>query len=204
VTAYIGRLGAIALAGHQIALGVVSTTFMVPLGISSAAAVRVGQAIGRDDYRGAIRAGWTALLLGAGFMSAAAVVLWTLARPISLIFTTDEAVIATSVTLLFVCGFFQLFDGIQIVATGALRGAGQTFIPMLTMLLAYWLIGLPIGYYLAFRRGWGAMGLWTGLCIALILIGLVLLAVWMRYVQAFRAKASLVSPAAELATSSSL
>jgi MATE family multidrug resistance protein len=82
--------------------------------------------------------------------------------------------------LLAVAAFFQLFDGLQIVATGALRGTGDTRTPMLTHLLLYWFIGLPLGYFLCFNRSWGALGLWVGLSVALILIGSVLLLAWYR------------------------
>jgi MATE family multidrug resistance protein len=158
---------------------------MVPLGISSAAAVRVGHALGRRDPAGAARAGWAAIVLGAAFMAAAAVVLWTAPGPIVRIYTPDHQVLVTGTLLLFVAAFFQLFDGIQTVATGALRGAGDTRTPMITHILSYWLLGLPLGAWLCFRRGWGAVGLWLGLSLALILIGLVLLLAWRRQVRAF-------------------
>ncbi len=183
VTALIGRFGAVSLASHQIALNTVALTYMVPLGISSAAAVRVGQAIGRGDARGAAESGWTAILLGAGFMTAAAVVLIAVPRLIARIYTSDEQVIRTTVLLLAAGAAFQLFDGIQTVATGALRGAGDTRTPMFCHLTAYWLIGLPLGAYLAFRWHWGPLGLWIGLSLALILIGVVLLLAWRNQVR---------------------
>ncbi|MGH9773754.1 MAG: MATE family efflux transporter [Candidatus Acidiferrales bacterium] len=182
-TALIARLGALPLAAHQIALNTASFTYMVPLGISSAAAVRVGQALGRRDRAGASRSGWTAIALGAGFMSCAAAAFLLFPRAIARVYTPDLGVISTSASLLFVAAFFQLFDGLQAVATGALRGAGDTRSPMICHLTAYWLIGLPIGYYLCFQRGWGAVGMWTGLSAALILIGIALLAVWVRTVR---------------------
>src|SRR6266513_949900 len=115
VTALIGRLGAVSLAGHQIAINTASFTYMVPLGISSAAAVRVGQALGRGDVHSAGRAGWTAMGLGAAFMAAAGVVLITVPEYVARVFTTDRAVIRTAVSLLAVAALFQLFDGIQTV-----------------------------------------------------------------------------------------
>ncbi len=192
-TALIGTLDPLSLAAHQIALGTASFTYMVPLGISSAAAVRVGQALGRGDAHAAGRAGWTAIGLGAAFMAAAGVVLIVVPQYVARVFTTDRAVIRTAVSLLAVAAAFQLFDGVQTVATGALRGAGDTRTPMLCHLLLYWLIGLPLGYWLCFRWGWGAQGLWTGLCVSLILIGCVLLAVWTRKVHALAARHT-VSP----------
>jgi MATE family, multidrug efflux pump len=183
VTALIGRLGAIALASHQIALNTVSLTYMVPLGISSAAAVRVGQAIGRKDPPGAGNAGGSAIFFGAGFMTLAGITLLLIPRWIARIYTPDEKVIRNAVLLLAVGAAFQLFDGIQTVATGALRGAGDTRTPMLCHFLAYWIIGLPLGAWLCFERGWGAVGLWAGLSLALILIGIVLLFTWGRTVR---------------------
>jgi multidrug resistance protein, MATE family len=183
-TALIGTLDPLSLAAHQIAINTASLTYMVPLGISSAAAVRVGLALGRGDISAASRAGWTAMGLGAAFMAGAGVVMITFPAYVARAFTTDRAVIRTAVALLAVAAAFQLFDGIQAVATGALRGAGDTRTPMICHLLGYWLIGLPLGYVLCFVVGWGAVGLWTGLCIALILIGLVLLLAWTRKVHA--------------------
>ncbi len=183
VTALIARLGAIPLATHQIALNSVAFTYMVPLGIASAAAVRVGQALGRRDPRGASAAGGTAIFVGAAFMTLAGIVLVIAPRWIARIYTTDELVIRSTAALLAAGAAFQLFDGIQSVATGALRGAGDTRTPMLCHFTAYWIIGLPLGAWLCFRRGWGALGLWIGLSLALILIGIVLLIVWRRKVR---------------------
>jgi len=186
-TALIGTLDPLSLAAHQIAINMASLTYMVPLGISSAAAVRVGQALGRGDVHAAGRSGWTAMGLGAAFMAAAGVVLITVPENVARVFTTERAVISTAVSLLAIAALFQLFDGIQTVATGALRGTGDTRTPMLCHMLLYWLLGLPLGYALCFGLGWGAVGLWTGLCVALILIGLVLLVVWTRKVQSMAA-----------------
>ena len=184
-TALIGRLGAVPLASHQVAMNSVSLTYMVPLGISAAAAVRVGQALGRGDPQGASRAGWTAMLLGTGFMAIMAILFLTAPRYIVRIYTPDPVVIRAAGTLLFVGGFFQLFDGMQTVATGALRGAGDTRTPMTCHLLFYWLLGLPLGAYLCFHLGWGAPGLWTGLCVALVFIGCALLYFWRRKERSF-------------------
>jgi MATE family multidrug resistance protein len=186
-TALIGTLDPLSLAAHQIAINTASFTYMVPLGISSAAAVRVGQALGRGDVQAAGRAGWTALGLGAAFMAAAGIVLITVPQYVARAFTNDPAVIRTAVSLLAVAALFQLFDGIQTVVTGALRGVGDTRTPMICHLLLYWVIGLPLGYVLCFKMGWGAVGLWAGLCLALILIGVVLLIVWIRKVSSMAA-----------------
>jgi len=177
-TALISRLGPIPLATHQIALNTVALTYMVPLGISSAAAVRVGQAIGRKDARGAAAAGDTAIFLGAVFMTLAGIAMLVFPNWISRVYTPDETIIRATVALLAAGAAFQLFDGIQTAATGALRGAGNTRTPMFCHFTAYWIIGLPLGAWLTFRRGMGALGLWVGLSLALILIGIVLLIVW--------------------------
>ena len=174
-TALIAQLGPVPLASHQIALNTVATTYMVPLGISSAAAIRVGHAIGRQDPRGAGHAGNAAIFLGATFMTIAGACLLIFPHAIARMYTPDTNIIRATTWLLAAGAAFQLFDGIQTVATGALRGAGDTRTPMLCHLIAYWIIGLPLGYYLCFKLNWGAFGLWSGLSIALILIGLVLL-----------------------------
>lgn len=177
-TVLIARLGAVPLAGHQIAVIVASFTYMVPLGIASAAAVRVGHAIGARDVHAAARAGWMALLFGAIFMSCAALSLFLFPQAIARIYSPQPQVIRMGAMLLMVAGIFQLFDGLQTVATGALRGAGNTRTPMLAHFLGYWIIGMPLGAVLCFKFGWGAVGFWTGLCAALILIGTMLLLVW--------------------------
>jgi len=185
--ALIARLGAVPLASHQIALNTISLTYMVPLGLGSAAAVRVGQAIGRGDSHGASSAGWTAMLLGAIFMTCMALIFWFLPHHIVRIYTPDPAVLRGATKLLFVAAFFQLFDGLQAVATGALRGVGDTRTPMILSASIYWLMGVPLGAYLCFARAWGAPGLWSGLSISLILIGSVLLYVWRRKSHSFAA-----------------
>jgi MATE family multidrug resistance protein len=180
VTVFAARLDEASLAAHAIAVTVVSTTYMVPLGISSAAAVRVGQAVGRKDPRGVAASGWSAIAIGALFMSAAGVALWTVPRWIVGIITRDAAVLATGAALLRIAAFFELFDGLQTVATGALRGVGDTRSPMLAHLACYWAIGLPIAWLLCFHFRWGAPGIWVGLCAAIVLIGLALLLAWKR------------------------
>ena len=180
VASLISRLGAIPLASHQIALNTVAFTYMVPLGISSATAVRVGQAIGRRDLPGASRAGNTAIFVGATFMSFMSVVLLVFPKYIARIYTDNPLLIHNAVVLLAAGAAFQLFDGIQTVATGALRGTGDTRTPMICHFCAYWLMGLPFGAWLCFRQHWGVLGLWIGLSASLILIGILLLAFWRR------------------------
>ena len=179
-TALAARLAPTALAAHQIALTAASVTFMVPLGLSSAAAVRVGQARGRGDLAGARRSGWVAIALAAGFMLLAGAVFLVAPRFLVRMFTTDLEVIATGIVLLRVAAFFQLFDGLQVTATGALRGAGDTRRPLLWNLIGHWALGLPVGYYLCFVAGYGAPGLWVGWLVGLCVVGAVLLLEWRR------------------------
>src|SRR6266436_536588 len=179
-TALIAKLGAVPLSGHEIALNCAALTCMVPLGISSAAAVRVGQQLGRKDPEGARRAGWSAIILGAGFMTCSGLVFVSIPLWISRLFSPDPVVIRTGARLLLVAAAFQLFDGLQTVATGALRGSGDTKTPMLANFVAYWLIGLPVGYFLCFKLGWAAVGIWIGLCGGLMIIGSALLFTWQR------------------------
>src|ERR1700719_4202656 len=185
VTTLIAKLGPVPLASHQIALNTVSLSYMVPLGISSAAAVRVGQALGRKDPAGAGDAGGTAIFLGAAFMACMGVLFFLVPDPIARVYTPDPVVIHAAGVLLYVAAFFQLFDGMQTVATGALRGAGDTRTPMLCHLCFYWLVGLPLGALLCFHWGWGAPGMWAGLSVALILIGSALVYFWRRKERAF-------------------
>lgn len=179
-SALAGRVSANALAAHQIALNVASVTFMVPYGISAAAAVRVGQAVGRGDPQGAMRSGWTAIAIGVAFMAAAALVFLTVPGLLIRAFTPDPGVAEIGIGLLFVAAVFQLFDGLQGVATGALRGLGNTKTAMLWNLAGHWGIGLPLGYLLCFRWGSGVVGLWWGLSLGLVICGIGLLATWMR------------------------
>ncbi|MEQ1886077.1 MAG: MATE family efflux transporter [Bryobacteraceae bacterium] len=179
-TVLAGRFATEVLAGHQIALMTVTTTFMMPLGVSSAAAVRVGQAVGRPDASGAARAGWTAVALGAIIMSASALTLLLFPDWIARIFTPDPKVIAAAVPILRMAALFQLFDGFQVVTTGALRGVGDTRTPMLCHFLGYWVLGFPLGLWLGFGRSMQAMGIWAGLSLGLIFVGSVLLAAWYR------------------------
>jgi MATE family multidrug resistance protein len=181
VTALAARLDEASLAAHSIALQVISTTYMVTLGIGSAAAVRVGHAIGRRDRAAAAAAGWTALLSGAVFMAAAGVVLWAAPRWLAHLFIGDPAVIRLAAVLLRIAAVMELFDGLQ---TGALRGLGDTRSPMLAHLAGYWMVGLPVTYVLCFPLGWGVRGIWVGLTTAIMIIGAALVLVWARRTRA--------------------
>jgi MATE family multidrug resistance protein len=165
-------------------LDIASVTFMIPLGLSSAGAVRVGQALGRGEPSAAGHAGWTALALGAGFMACAGIVFAAVPRTLVSVFTTDPAVIATAGSLMLVAAAFQLFDGLQGVSTGAMRGTGDTHTPMVCNLVAHWCVGLPMGYLLGFGAGFGVVGLWAGLALGLAMAGIYLLAAWTRTARA--------------------
>ncbi|MFA5139298.1 MAG: MATE family efflux transporter [Elusimicrobiota bacterium] len=173
-----GRLGAVPLAAHQIVLNLASITFMVPLGMSFAAAVRVGQGIGRLDAPGAVLSGDTAFTLGVAFMAAAAGLMLLFPKVWLGFYTADAAVLSVGGKLLLIAALFQVFDGTQVALTGALRGLGETRLPMLANLLGHWLIGVPIGVWLAFGLGWGVCGIWTGLCIGIMAVALTLYGVW--------------------------
>jgi MATE family multidrug resistance protein len=173
-----GRLTPAALAAHQISINCAALTYMVPLGIASAAAVAVGQSIGRRQFTLARREGFMAIGLGCAFMACAAVVFWLSPLPILKVYTSDAEVLSIGSKLLGIAAVFQLFDAIQTVATGALRGLGNTRTPMLMNLAGYWVFGLPLGYALCFRSGYGIYGLWIGLSLALIAIAMYLLYAW--------------------------
>ena len=177
-TTFAGYLDTASLGAHQIALICVSTTFMVPLGLSSAAAIRIGQLVGYGDLRGARHCGWMAIILGVSFMSLSMIAFLVFPKLIIRAFSSDPEVIAIGVSLLYVAAFFQLFDGLQVVTTGALRGLGETRLPMLVTLFGFWVLGLPVGYFLCFPASQGVWGLWIGLSLGLIVVGVLLLAVW--------------------------
>ena len=170
-----GRLGTVAVAAHQIAINVASLTFMVPLGVSAAATVLVGHAVGRGDARGARRAAGAALATGMTFMAVMALLLLTLPWPIARLYSTDLAVITLAVTLLPIAGTFQIFDGIQVVSIGILRGLGDTRAPFLIAILGFWLLGFPVSLWLGFRTSLAAAGLWWGLVVGLVAVAALLL-----------------------------
>ena len=179
-TALAGRLDPTSSAANQIALNLASLAFMVPLGLASSGAVRVGHAVGARDPVRAVHAGWTALALGAAIMLAIAVALFLWPEPMIRAFTDDDRVIEIGVGLLAIAAAFQLFDGTQAVATGVLRGLGDTRTPMVLNVIGHWVFGLPVGYALCFTFGWGVAGLWIGLSIGLVIVAIALTAVWAR------------------------
>jgi MATE family multidrug resistance protein len=160
-----GKLGAIVISAHQIAIGLASFTYMGALGVAGATAVRVGRAIG--EGRSPRRAGLLGIAVGGGFMSLCAVGFALAPRFLIDIFTDEPGVIALGSKLLLFAAVFQLFDGVQVVAAGALRGAGDVRYAFLANTAAHWLINFPIGVTLCFAAGWGVMGLWCGATLGL-------------------------------------
>jgi MATE family multidrug resistance protein len=185
-TAMSGMLDPISSAAHQIALNMAGVAFMIPLGLGSAGAVRVGHAVGAGDRPRASAAGWTAILLATGFMIVAASIFVLVPEQLISLFSTDPSVVSVGASLLLLAAIFQLFDGIQGVITGTLRGLGDTRTAMIVNLVAHWLIGLPTSYLLCFVAGWGVWGLWIGLSLGLIITGLILFYVWTQKIRHYR------------------
>jgi MATE family, multidrug efflux pump len=169
-----GLFGTDQVAAHQIAIQLASLTFMVPVGISTAAAVRVGHAIGARDGGRARLAARVAFLCGAGFMVLTALAFLSMPEWLARLFTDSRAVVGLAALLIPVAGVFQVFDGIQAVAAGVLRGIGDTRAPLVAMLVGYWLIGLPVSLYLGFRTAAGPTGLWWGFVAGLSSVALFL------------------------------
>jgi MATE family multidrug resistance protein len=177
--ALMGLFGADALAAHQIAISCASLTFMVPLGIGQAATVRVATGCGAGAADAARRAGFVALWLGTAFMAAAAVALWTVPAAIvgayiALGDPANRAVVALALDFLFIAAVFQIVDGMQAVAAGALRGYHDATVPMLIAALGYWGIGFAGGWALAFPLGFGPAGLWYGFVLGLAAVAVLL------------------------------
>jgi MATE family multidrug resistance protein len=169
-----GRMGKEPAAGYQIAIMLASFTFTVTLGISSATAVLVGQAVGRGDTQGARQAGFLALRASLIFMSLTAVAFIAAPEALARILTDEPHVIAAAAPLVQIAGFFQLSDGAQVVAAGALRGAGDTRSAQRANLVGHYLIGLPVAVGLGFGLGLGAPGLWWGLSAGLTFVAVAL------------------------------
>ena len=170
-----GRLGTESMAAHQVALNLASLTFMVPLGVSAAATVLVGRAVGRGDEGGARRAARAALSVGTGFMACTALLFLFAPRLLAGMYSRDATVLAVAAALIPLAGVFQVFDGVQAVSSGILRGLADTRTPMLIGLLGFWAVGLPISLWLGFRTSLGAVGLWWGLVAGLAAVALLLL-----------------------------
>lgn len=173
------QLGVTVLAAHQISIQTVAMTFMVPLGISHATTVRVGQYWGQRHLVAARRAGYVGLGLGASFMALVAIPILLIPRSIISLYLDignpeNQVVVQQAIALLAVGGMFQLVDGIQVIASGALKGLQDTKVPMIMAGTAYWGVGLPVSYFAAFRWGWGGVGLWLGLASGLAIAAITL------------------------------
>ena len=179
---FMGWIGAPAVAAHAVALQLAALTFMVPLGLGQAATVRVGLALGRRDETAIARAGWTAWVIGVGFMGTMAFVMWSIPRPLITLFLKDvpanAQTIALAVSFLNVAAAFQLVDGAQVIGAGMLRGLHDTRWPLLFALVGYWVVGLGIGAWLAFGRDWKGVGIWVGLASGLAAVAVLMLARW--------------------------
>lgn len=194
VALLMGQLGAHELAAHQIALNLAALSFMVPLGVAGAAATRVGNAIGRRDMVGARRAALVCLVVGGGVMSISASAFALVPHVLARLYSDVPSVVGLAATLLPVAALFQVFDGLQVVGAGVLRGAGDTRVPAIIAFIGYWLLGLPLAYGAAFVLGRGPQGLWWGLTAGLMSVALLFL---MRIVRTFRADIAAIEIAEE-------
>jgi MATE family multidrug resistance protein len=178
-----GQFGTSALAAHTIVIQIASVSFMVPMGLSQAATVRVGQAYGAGDRDAITRAGWTAFALGVGFMATMSALM--LLAPLALIGAfidvgdaANVAVVELAISFLFFAAVFQIADGAQGVAAGMLRGLQDTRMPMIFALVGYWGFGMPLSLLLAFKLGFGGQGIWIGLAAGLLAVAIVMVWRW--------------------------
>src|SRR5690606_32034167 len=170
-----GWIGVNALAAHQIAINLASISYMMASGLSAAAMVRVGNQLGRNDIQSLREIGFTTFGMVAIFMLFFAIVLIALRNYLPMLYINDLPVLEMTSSLLIIAGLFQLSDGIQVVGLGALRGMSDVKIPTLVTLVAYWGVGLPLGYFLAFQLGLNEQGIWYGLLIGLTCTGILLI-----------------------------
>ena len=165
----IGTIGAVELAAHQVALSLASITYMMASGVSAAATIKTGNNFGTRDFIQLRLSAISSYHIVLIFMAVAALIFIVFNTNLPWIYTSDISVINIAAQLLIIAGFFQLFDGAQVVGLGVLRGMGDVNIPTLITFIAYWIIGLPTGYILGIKLGMGANGIWFGLTIALLI-----------------------------------
>lgn len=163
VSLLMGSLSAVAVAGHQVAINFSAMTFMVPFGLATAITTRVGNAMGKGSIYEARHRGYVGITLATLFMSFTAVIIFIFPDVITSIYTNDADVQNVAISLLYMAAIFQISDGLQVSSYGALRGLKDTKVPMFVNFIAYWLVGLPLGYYLGIIREVGPQGLWMGL-----------------------------------------
>jgi MATE family multidrug resistance protein len=178
-----GLIGVTEVAAHAIALNIAALAFQVPLGVAQAATIRVGLGYGARDRAWMTRAGWTAIVVGTGFMVLTAIAMWTVPRALVAIYIDVDAaaeatVVALAVRYLAVAAIFQLFDGAQAVAAGALRGVQDTRVPMMIAAVGYWVVGFGTAVLLGFQAGWQGVGIWAGLAAGLVVVSALLLWRW--------------------------
>lgn len=183
-----GLINAESVAAHTIALQIASMTFMVPMGVAQAATVRIGIGYGRKDAAAIHRSGWTAFIIGVGFMALMALTLLIFPQQLMGIFidrdlAANARVIELGVSFLIVAAVFQIADGAQVVAAGMLRGLQDTLVPMVMAGIGYWGIGIGVGSFLAFRLGWAGIGIWIGLAVGLAVVAILLLTRWLARAQ---------------------
>lgn len=172
VSLLMGTIGTNAVAGHQVAINFAAMTFMVPLGLSTAITTRVGNAVGAKSMPEARKRGFLGIAMSVAFMSVTAAIMFLFPDVIAGIYTDDPDVKSVAVSLLYMAAIFQISDGLQVSGFGALRGLKDTKIPMYVNLVSYWIVGLPLGYYLGISYNLGPRGLWIGLIAGLSIAGI--------------------------------
>lgn len=175
VAMLMGAFGTLQVAAHQVAINLASLSFMVPMGVGMGAAAMVGRAVGRGDAAAVRDAARAALVMGVSFMSCMALFFLLTPRTFTSLYSTDPQVVALAAVLLPLAGVFQIFDGIQVVAAGILRGLGDTRVPMLIGLVGFVVVGLGSSIALGYGTSLGPVGLWWGLVLGLAAVALVLL-----------------------------
>jgi multidrug resistance protein, MATE family len=178
------------IGGHQIALQLASLSFMVPLGLGMAASVRVGWAVGRGDSQAIRRSVSVALFTGATMMSGFMVLFMLWPSQLASMLVAHDEVRKIAATLIPIAGVFQIGDGLQVVAVGCLRGMGDVRSAVVANVFGFWIVGLPLGYWLAFSKGYGPAGLWWGLVVGLSVVALVLMRVVYHHADQKRARLS--------------
>lgn len=172
VSLLISTISTIAIAGHQVAINFASMTFMIPFGLSIAITARVGQSIGRKRPNEARFRGYIGVVMSTMIMACTALIMLLFPELITSIYTSDSGVTEIAVQLIYMAAIFQISDGLQVSGFGALRGLKDTKIPMYVNLFAYWIVGLPLAYYLGFIADYGATGMWVGLIAGLTIAGI--------------------------------
>jgi MATE family multidrug resistance protein len=158
-----GWIGTPQLAAHEIAISLAALAYMVAAGNAAAGSIRVGEAVGKGSRAAVIRAGTAAILIGGGFMFLTCLLFITANEPLVELYIKDNSVLPIATSLLVIAGIFQISDGVQVAGLGILRALSDVNIPTVVTLFAYWIIGIPLGYWLAFSMGMGVQGIWYGL-----------------------------------------